>query len=119
MPGAGTTPTPSPTPVTGSFLYLFGSNQSGQLGQDNTVSVSSAIQVIGGGNDWIEAVAGSNFTAVVKNDGSLWVWGANTDGQLGNNSSDNTSSPIIIPVGTSSWMQISAGKFNIAGILKG
>jgi hypothetical protein len=115
---ATATPTPSATPETGSYLYLFGNNDDGQLGQQNIISSSVPVQVVGNTNNWLQTKAGSNFTAVVKNDGSLWIWGANQDGQIGDNSVVSASSPIFITGNASSWIQVAAGKYNIVAILK-
>ena len=53
-------------------------------------------------------VAGQWITYDVSNDpGTLWAWGTNYQGELGNNTRINSSSPIQIP-GTS-WRRIAAG----------
>ena len=46
-------------------------------------------------------------TFAIKTDGTLWGWGYNYLGQIGDNSTTNKSSPVQIP-GTS-WSQISNG----------
>lgn len=40
--------------------------------------------------------AGNNHTCAVKNDGSVWCWGLNSTGQLGNLSSANSFSPVKV-----------------------
>jgi alpha-tubulin suppressor-like RCC1 family protein len=47
----------------------------------------------------------------VKADGTLWCWGSNTDGQLG----DGTTSPRLVPtqVGAATdWVDVSAGDYH-------
>lgn len=39
---------------------------------------------------------GSNFVAAIKTDGSLWTWGANNYGQLGNGSYTDSDTPIKV-----------------------
>ena len=38
--------------------------------------------------------AGSYHSLAVKNDGTLWAWGANVSGQLGTGSYDNELFPV-------------------------
>ena len=39
---------------------------------------------------------GANFVAAIKSDGTLWTWGANDYGQLGNGSYTNSDTPIKV-----------------------
>lgn len=96
-------------------LWTWGANYSGQLGNDTTTSVSSPIQTITGGTNWTSITAGFDHTAAIKSDGTLWVWGDNLQGQLGDDTANNASSPIqTITFGTT-WSSVSAGEnFTIA-----
>ena len=82
-------------------LWMWGRNNQGQLGQ-NTVNpsqlgISSPVQV-GSGTDWSEVVVGSSAAQALKTDGTLWSWGYNSKGQLGNGEEANRySSPVQIP----------------------
>ena len=40
--------------------------------------------------------AGTNFHAALKADGTVWTWGDNTYGQLGNNSVTPSSMPVQV-----------------------
>jgi len=86
-------------------LWAWGSNNRGQLGQNqpDSKSVSSPVQ-IGTDTDWsvtqLESVNGGNSYAAcacMKTDGTLWAWGSNADGQLGQNDRTQRSSPVQIP----------------------
>ena len=39
---------------------------------------------------------GASHTIALKYDGTVWTWGNNTNGQLGNNSTENSSSPVQV-----------------------
>lgn len=54
------------------------------------------------------AAAGSGSSYAIKPDGTLWAWGDNTYGQLGNGTWDSSTRPV--QVGTeSNWANIAAG----------
>eukprot|EP00798_Chlamydomonas_sp_ICE-L_P031715 gene31715-biopygen6568 len=67
-----------------------GRNDRGQLGQGNKTSpVTSVVQVLAGGGAGsknglsVEIAAGFNHSALIKNDSTIFVFGANDKGQLG------------------------------------
>ena len=80
-------------------MWTWGANANGQLGDNTTVSKSSPVQAVTFGSNWVTAAAGLNFSAAIKNDGTLWLWGANTSGQLGDNTTVNKSSPVQAEIG--------------------
>jgi len=89
-------------------LWAWGLNQYGQLGQNNTSSRSSPVQV-GSETTWgsLNAAVSRFAVAAIKTDGTLWQWGLNTQGGIGDNTGDNYSSPKQIP-GTT-WDKIAIG----------
>jgi alpha-tubulin suppressor-like RCC1 family protein len=90
-------------------LWLWGSNGSGQLGDNAGISRSSPIQTIAGGTNWKQVSCGLNNTAAVKTDGTLWLWGNGQDGILGDNTVTNRSSPVqTVSTGTN-WKQVVCG----------
>ena len=45
---------------------------------------------------WMQVAAGSSFALALRNDGSLWSWGWNSRGQLGDGSTNDSSTPVLI-----------------------
>jgi alpha-tubulin suppressor-like RCC1 family protein len=89
-------------------LYAFGYNVDGGLGLgDNNIHRSSPVQV-GSLTTWDIAAAskGSYVSAAIKTDGTLWTWGNNNQGELGQNNRVNKSSPVQVGSETG-WKTVS------------
>ena len=89
------------------FLYEWGLNTSGQLGTGNTTNYSSPKQVGSVTGTPRKFITKGTSTWLIKNDYSLWAWGANSNGQLGIGTSANTSSPSQVGALTN-WLDIAA-----------
>ncbi|MBO9200411.1 MULTISPECIES: RCC1 domain-containing protein [Niastella] len=64
-------------------LWAMGKNAHGELGDGTTNSRNKLVR-IGNGNDWVQVKAGLySFSLAVKKDGTIWAWGNNECGQLG------------------------------------
>ena len=63
-------------------LWTWGVNSSGQLGINNTATIVTAVTTFAGGTNWKSVSGGGGHTAAIKTDGSLWIWGQGTSGQL-------------------------------------
>lgn len=90
-------------------LWSFGANGSGQLGDNTSLSRSSPVQTISAVTTWKSVSCGGIFTAATKTDGTLWLWGANGYGQLGDNSSIGKTSPVQTVLGGTAWLKVSCG----------
>jgi alpha-tubulin suppressor-like RCC1 family protein len=79
-------------------IYIWGYNQYGQLGIEdlptNMVTQKRIIPDIANVN---QITAGSSYTAVLLDDGTVKTWGQNNYGQLGIGNTDNQLSPVIVP----------------------
>lgn len=91
-------------------LWAWGNNNRGQLGIGTNISNNAPAQV-GTDSDWKIVSAGSGpfaFTLALKNNGTLWAWGNNTYGQVGDGTFVDKLSPVQIGTDTD-WKSISAG----------
>lgn len=91
-------------------LWGWGKNSYGQLGNGTSINQNSPVQ-IGTDHDWkslsTSGAEAYGYTLAIKNDGTLWSWGKNADGRLG----DGTNIDKFIPTKISNeiWSQVSAG----------
>jgi alpha-tubulin suppressor-like RCC1 family protein len=97
-------------------LWVWGLNNFGQLGANNTSDYSSPVTTIAGGTNWKQVACGYRYTAAIKTDGTLWVWGYNEFGKLGNTEKASCSSPITTSAGGTNWKQVSCGTGHTAAI---
>lgn len=94
-------------------LWSWGYNNKGQVGNNSITDVLTPVQV-GALIDW--ETFGSNtthVTSIIKSDGTLWAYGDNIFGKLGDGTIVPKSSPIQIGVFTT-WKQISSASATLA-----
>jgi alpha-tubulin suppressor-like RCC1 family protein len=97
-------------------LWAWGEGNFGQLGNGldgNENKTSSPIQI--GNFLWKEVSAGVVSSAAIRSDGTLWTWGNNYAGILGNGTSDNKSSPVQVGF-DNNWKQISNSILHVLAI---
>jgi alpha-tubulin suppressor-like RCC1 family protein len=81
-------------------LFIWGSNNLGQLGDSTTVNKSSPIQVKSG-TSFNFVATGPSHTMAIDSTYKLWGFGYNAYGQVGDNTTINKSSPVQVLAGTS------------------
>jgi len=101
---------------TDNSLWCWGTNNEGQLGINNITNRSSPVQTLSGGNVWKFVACGANHTAAIKLDGTLWIWGMNDHGQLGDNSNTPRSSPVQTISGGTNWKYVACGFRHTAAV---
>jgi len=68
---------------------------------------------------WTRLSCGGEFSLGIRADGSLWAWGYNGNGQLGNSDTNVVVAPLPLRIKSdNSWKDVSAGGFHSLGIKK-
>jgi alpha-tubulin suppressor-like RCC1 family protein len=94
-------------------LWGWGETEYGALGlnQPDSEKRSSPTQIPGTWKIGGCTNAGYRYTSWVKDDGTLWAWGYNANGQLGQNNTTTHSSPVQIGAGAK-WLGATGGTAN-------
>ncbi len=81
-------------------VAAWGSNSTGQLGINSTVRSSTPVQVVAtgalSGKKVIAVSAGNSHSLALCTDGTVYAWGSNSEGQLGNTSLTNSLVPVAV-----------------------
>jgi alpha-tubulin suppressor-like RCC1 family protein len=118
------------TDVTGSYysaaavesngsLWCWGLNSSGQCGDGTTTQRNSPVQVTSlSSMSRVSASPGSYDVVALKSDGSVWAWGLNSYGALGNGTTTQSDVPVEVQasagVNFGSAMTIAGGQYHSA-----
>lgn len=90
-------------------LWSWGRNQYGQLGLGDTYNNRSSPVQVGALTNWKTPSGGEGFAVCIKTDGTLWSWGRNSSGMLGQNDTISRSSPVQVGALTD-WSKISTAE---------
>lgn len=97
--------------VSGS-VYCWGQNDYGQIGDMTNTDRTSPTQVRTGPTSFLQNVvqvsAGGGHTCARRSDGTVWCWGYNPFGQLGNDDDTNTNYAVQA-VGIATASEVAAG----------
>jgi alpha-tubulin suppressor-like RCC1 family protein len=94
-------------------LLVWGDNDSGQLGLGSTGGARTAPQAAPHGSSYQSLALGASHSVALRIDGSLWAWGGNASGQLGDGSATTRSSPVQIG---SDYITAAAGNAHTLGV---
>jgi alpha-tubulin suppressor-like RCC1 family protein len=98
-------------------LWTWGYNAYGQLGTNNITRTSTPVTTFAGGTNWKQVAGGDRgHTAAIKTDGTLWTWGRNSYGQLGDNTITQKNTPVTTSAGGTNWKQVASGGYHTAAI---
>jgi len=95
----------------GQRLYAWGYNRTGQLGNGGTADSPAPLAIPGFADAVAVAIGEAGFTLVARADGSVWSWGANFDGELGDGTVTSRTTPAPIP-GLRDVIGVAAGYYH-------
>ena len=99
-------------------LWAWGLNTNGQLGDDGTLYGSATpVQVPGLTGVW-RVAAGTEYVLALRNDGTVWAWGDNEYGNLGDRTTANHLVPEQVP-GLAGIAQVAVGSFTSFAVSDG
>ena len=100
-------------------LWAWGHNTAWAMGinQPTTTYRSSPVQIPGTWATGRQQICGAEkSSAGIKADGTLWTWGMNQEGQLGQNTPVNTYQSSPVQVGTDTdWLKVDIGGYGPSG----
>ncbi|MGA0120183.1 MAG: RCC1 domain-containing protein [Methylophilaceae bacterium] len=97
-------------------LWIWGRGAEGQLGNFANTTRNTPVTTFIGGNDWKQVSIANKHIGAIKTDGSLWLWGAGNNGQLGNLVTGNRNTPVTTFAGGNDWKQVSTGGYDTTAI---
>ena len=100
----------------GDQLWVWGLRNEGRLGTNDNQHKLTPVTTFVGGTNWKSATCGGGHTVAIKTDGSLWTWGWNNSGQLGNFSNTTRSTPVTTFAGGNNWKSVTTGPFHVGAI---
>lgn len=78
-------------------LWAWGSNEQGQLGHGEADQMPHlAPAQVGTDTDWVAIDGGGEHTVALKTNGSVWTWGNNSAGQLGDGTKEDRYLPVKV-----------------------
>lgn len=99
-------------------LWTWGRNFYGEIGNylpsdsGGGVGYCSPIQEVSSSTNWSKVDTGRVHVIALKSDGSVWSWGRNFPGNLGDGSQTNRSSPVREICSATDWCFVTAGYSN-------
>ncbi|MFG1486208.1 hypothetical protein ABMA77_09060 [Halobacteriovorax sp. RZ-1] len=102
----------------GSEVYCWGGGTpatSGALGNGLGAASASPVKV-SGSQTWVDiGIQGQSFSCGIDNTNTMYCWGSNGYGVLGNGNTTNQLTPDLV-VGSYSWSKVRMARFNICAI---
>ena len=90
-------------------LWTWGENGYGEVGDGTITTRNSPVTTAGGGSNWAQVSTANRAVFAIKTDGTLWTWGHNPNGQLGDGTTSSRLSPITTAGGGTNWKFVAGG----------
>jgi alpha-tubulin suppressor-like RCC1 family protein len=95
-------------------IWAWGENIYGQLGDGSNVREKASPVRSVPGDDWKQVATSGMHVTALKRDGSLWSWGNNWAGQLGDGTTNNSRVPVRVGSSTN-WTRVWANLIENVG----
>jgi len=98
-------------------LWSWGYGYYGQIGNNTSgfTNYPSPVETVSGGTNWKAVSNVYLHTMAIKTDGTLWTWGYNFYGNLGDGTTTYRSSPVQISGGGTNWKELATGTSSANG----
>lgn len=94
-------------------LWVWGWNGNGQLGIGTQTDQPTPVKLAkpAGVTSWTLVAGGAKHALAIADSTKLYAWGYNGEGELGNGTTSDAGSPVLIPnpTGVTAWKWVSAG----------
>jgi alpha-tubulin suppressor-like RCC1 family protein len=90
-------------------LWCWGANVQGFVGDGTTIWRDQPVQVTALGDAVAQVAAGDTHVCARKTDGSVWCWGSNLSGELGNGTRVPSASPVRVAALGNDVVELAAG----------
>jgi alpha-tubulin suppressor-like RCC1 family protein len=90
-------------------LWACGRNNFGQLGDGTSTDRHTFVSIMPAVSDWSGVAAGYYHSIAVRQNGTLWGWGRNNYGQIGDSTTTNKNVPTQEALGDTDWETVASG----------
>ena len=90
-------------------LWCWGGNHFGELGDGTTTGSAVPVRVATRWRDWVAVTASDVHTCAITTSRTLWCWGINDTGELGNGTYSSSTVPVRVATRSGDWASVTAG----------
>jgi alpha-tubulin suppressor-like RCC1 family protein len=98
--------------------WAWGQGANGGLGNNSTANVCTPVSVLGAVKTFCKISGGQNFSVAIDKNGRAWAWGANSSGQLGDDTILSKNTPVSVRGAVKTFCEIMTGTAHVIAIDK-